>query len=312
MVNACLVIIFNHRYDKNIPVLEKLYAPRFRHIFFLVPFYDGDKENVIPVYEGSNYFQGYVAQAFRAIYRPELTHYIFTGDDCILNPAITESNVAEQVGLPDGTDFCFDLIDLASIRNWTWWHAHKGVDFFTNRKGVEAQRELPSYEEAVSRFSRHGIEVQPLSYDNLFGPLPFGLKKPVRDKWLKAQYLYHIQWKKYRQQGKIRLPYPIVGGYSDLFIITRETMPRFARYCGITAALGLFVEIAVPTCLLLSAEKILQEKQAKLKGLAMWSREEVEALEKQCGNSLQQLLQQFPAGQLVYHPVKLSRWKNDL
>ncbi|HTD94780.1 MAG TPA: hypothetical protein VK644_13240, partial [Chitinophagaceae bacterium] len=99
MVNACLVIVFNHRYDKNIPVLERMYSGRFRHIYFLVPFYDGAHPNVIPVYESSNFFQSYFAQGFHRFFREEFTHYIFLGDDCVLNPSITESNVLEQTGL---------------------------------------------------------------------------------------------------------------------------------------------------------------------------------------------------------------------
>jgi hypothetical protein len=312
MVNACLVIIFNHRFDRNIPLLEKMYAPRFKHIFFLVPFYDGDKKNVISIYEGSNYFQGFVAQAFHRIYNPAFTHYIFTGDDCILNPALDEHSITEKMGLPAQTDFCFDLIDLAKIKDWTWWHAHKGIDFFENRKGVEAQKELPAREEAVRRFEQHGIQVKPLSYNNIFGKLSFSINKHQRNKWLKAQYLFNIQWKKHKKQGKVVLPYPVVGGYSDLFIITKETLPLFARYCGITAALGLFVELAVPTSLLLSSQKIMQEKQSQLKGKAMWSKEETEALESQHNKSLRSLLNNFPEGQLFYHPVKLSRWNNDL
>ena len=37
-----LVIIFNHRFDKNIKILKTLYNGRFDNITFLVPFYDGD------------------------------------------------------------------------------------------------------------------------------------------------------------------------------------------------------------------------------------------------------------------------------
>src|SRR5438309_2566399 len=55
---AALIIVFNHRYDKNIPLLETLYEGRFSNIYYLVPFYDGEKENVIPVYENSFRFQG--------------------------------------------------------------------------------------------------------------------------------------------------------------------------------------------------------------------------------------------------------------
>ena len=63
--NIALIIIYNHRYDSNVSILEGIYKERFSDIFHLMPFYDGDKPNVIPVYENSRYFQGYIAQGFR-------------------------------------------------------------------------------------------------------------------------------------------------------------------------------------------------------------------------------------------------------
>ena len=62
--NLTLVIVFNHRYDKNIAALEKIYRKKFFNIKFLVPFYNGDREDVIPIYENSHYFQGYFAQGY--------------------------------------------------------------------------------------------------------------------------------------------------------------------------------------------------------------------------------------------------------
>ena len=46
--NVALIIVFNHRYDKNIPLLESIYEGRFSSIYHLVPFYDGDKEKRDP------------------------------------------------------------------------------------------------------------------------------------------------------------------------------------------------------------------------------------------------------------------------
>lgn len=59
-----LMVIYNHRFDKNIELIEKLYSPSFSNIFHIIPFYDGNKENVIPVYESSYQFEGYISQAY--------------------------------------------------------------------------------------------------------------------------------------------------------------------------------------------------------------------------------------------------------
>jgi hypothetical protein len=78
------------------------------------------------------------------------------------------------------------------------------------------------------------------------------------------------------------------------------------------AAAGLFVELAIPTALLLASKKISEEKDLHLKGKALWSAAEVEEVENRYQKSMLALVQGFPAGQLYYHPVKLSKWKNDL
>ena len=75
--HICLVIIYNHRYDQNIKILEQIYKGRFAAIYHLVPFYDGKKQNVIPVYESSYQFQGYVAQGMKYFYNNNYTHYLF-------------------------------------------------------------------------------------------------------------------------------------------------------------------------------------------------------------------------------------------
>jgi hypothetical protein len=311
MAKACLVIVFNHRYDKNIPVLEKLYASRFSHIYFLVPFYDGHQSNVIPVYESSNFFQSYFAQGYHHFFHEEFTHYIFTGDDCLLSPAINETNITDQVGLPPGSDFIPGFIELHTLTGRPWWHAHKAVDFFNNRKGAEIKKELPLRDEAVKKFEQHGLTVKPLTAGNIFGT-----QTPPNKKWFEywvfKQYHLRYKWKSFRKEGKIELPYPVAGSYSDVIIVSKESIYNFCRYCGIMAAAGLFVELAIPTALLLASRKIVQEKDVLLKGKALWSAKEVEEVENRFNKSLTGLMNGFPADQLYYHPIKLSKWNNDL
>jgi hypothetical protein len=311
MAKPCLIIIFNHRYDKNIPVLRKIYSPRFSHIYFLVPFYNGNDPDVITVYESSHYFQSFFAQGLDRFFKEEYTHYIFTGDDCLLNPSVNENNFLEQTGLPPECDYIPGFIELHTLKNGDWWHTKKAVDFFHNREGAEVQRELPSREEAVERFRKHGVTVEPLTKKNIFGTKKIPFLRWWQSEFYKQFYL-RVLWKPYRKNGKIELPYPAVGSYSDVFIVSKESIKDFCRFCGILASIGLFVEIAIPTALLLSSKKIIQEKELKLRGKAMWTAEEVAAVEKTFDNSLARLMKGFPANQLYYHPLKISKWKNDL
>ena len=288
-----------------------MYSSRFRNIRFLVPFYDGGREDVIPVYESSHYFQSYFAQAFHRFYDASFTHYIFIGDDCILNPAINENNLEETIGLLPGADFIPGINTFGKEWDHGWWHTFKGIDFFQNRKGAEIARELPTRAEAVARFEAHGHQVTPLSKAAIFGKnTPPG--KKAWQYWLFKQYHFLFKWKKFRKGARIELPYPVAGSYSDILVITQQTIRPFCRYCGIMAAAGLFVEIAIPTALLLSAQKIQEEKDLRLKGKALWTPAEISAIEKEHHQSLQHLTLHFPPGHLFLHPVKLSKWKNDL
>lgn len=144
----------------------------------------------------------------------------------------------------------------------------------------------------------------------------FGTGTPASQKawqyWLFKQFHYRFKWKNFKKNGKLELPYPVAGSYADVLIITKETVREFCRYCGIMAAAGLFVEIAIPTALLLSSKKIVQQKDSRLQGTALWSATENEAVEETYRRSLSALLTGFPEKQLFYHPIKLSKWKNDL
>ncbi len=311
MAKPCLIIVFNHRYDRNIPVLRKIYSPRFSHIYFLVPFYNGTDPDVIPVYESSHYFQAFFAQGYHRFFKEEFTHYIFSGDDCLMNPSVTENNFLEQTGLAERSDFIPGFIELHTLKNGEWWHTKKAIDFFHNREGAEVQSELPSREEAIERFRKHGISIQPLTKQNIFGNKKITFLRWWQS-WLYKQFFLRMKWTPYRKNGKFELPYPAVGSYSDMFIVTQESIGDFCRYCGILASVGLFVEIAIPTALLLSSKRILQEKDLKLQGKALWSPEEVTAVEETFNKSLVQLMKGFPADQLYLHPVKLSKWNNDL
>lgn len=322
--NPCLVIVFNHKFDRNIEVLEELYGARFQHIFFLVPFYTGTNPRVIPVYESSLYFQGYFAQGHQTFYRPEFTHYLFIGDDLILNPAINEHNYAQQLQLDENTSYLPSLQALhepnpslnvsapSKQAEHHWVHTPKGVTFYYNRKGSETKHELPAREEAIWRFAEHGVLIKPLTYYNTFGPLSFPTSLREGLEIAKKWWTYHVTWRRFKVPGQVnqlQLEYPLAYSYSDIAVVAAPYVSRFCHLCGVLAAMGLFVEMAVPTALLLSGSRIITDANAGLKGRALWTAPDVAALEAKYNLDLEALLADFPAQQLYYHPIKLSRWR---
>jgi hypothetical protein len=59
--------------------------------------------------------------------------------------------------------------------------------------------------------------------------------------------------------------------------------------------------------LVLSAEKIVTEKEALLKGRALWTKEDYTILDNYSFD-IRNLLNNFPSGLLYLHPIKLSKW----
>ncbi len=74
-----------------------------------------EKQNIIPVYDDSWYFQGYVAQGFQHYYQEDAPHYIFIADDLMLNPLINENNYTEHFNLTENSGFINALRHLGNL-----------------------------------------------------------------------------------------------------------------------------------------------------------------------------------------------------
>jgi len=305
---VALIILFNHRFDKNIEILEKIYKDRFSHIFHIIPFYDGLKENVIAVYENSYNFEGYIAQAFRQIVQADFEHYFFVADDMVINPIINEHNYKEHLKLKESTCFLPYFNELHKIpQDQFWSRVVEAYRYQVKCDGVESANEIPGYEDALAQLNRFGLEIQPLKYDQIFPSMKFP-KKFYRVKKL----FNYLKWlKKSRMKTDYHLPYPLVGGYADIFVISADAIRKFAHYCGVFAATDLFVEIAIPTAIALSASEIVTEKDLLLKGKALWSDDELKELEP-FENQLKNYIHHFPKDYLYLHPVKLSKLNIEL
>lgn len=302
MGNVVLIIVYNHRYDKNIEIIEQIYSNRFSNIYHLMPFYDGNKENVIPVYENSYYFQGYIAQGFRQFYKKDYTHYIFVADDLFLNPSINENNYDDYFMIQPNSSFISSIKNIHDCGRWLRisdaYHANLKID------GVEIDNSLPSYEVALQCLKKHDLTIKPLSFDQIVGSQKISNIKTIK------QFTNYLFWRinQVRYLKKVfHLNYPYVAGYSDLVIIDQMSMRKFCQYCGIFAAHKLFVEVAIPTAMALSCNKIISEKDMANKGKALWSIHDLEIL-NQFNYQISKLESNFPDDWLYLHPVKLSKW----
>jgi hypothetical protein len=309
---VCLIVLFNHKFERNLPVLRQLYSSRFSVVRFVMPFYRGSEPDVIPVYESSAEFQGYLAQAAKHLPREGITHYVVIADDLLLNPAFDESNICQQLGLDDRTGFIKSLIPLSELSlNWPHWDkARLSVygSVFVNHAG-----EIPSPQDAARLIKRHGIEVGDITLRNLRG---WGSKDPPLRYQPVSWHLYPGFWSSayrlYQWRGRIRLAYPLLMTYSDFFVFPAVAMNDFLHYCGVFAALGTFVETAIPTALAMACEHVRVEADTPFRGGEYWTSEQGKAIEDRYGLDLGRLLEGFPPDLIHLHPIKLTRWNSEM
>jgi len=305
-MKVALIVIYNHKYDKNIEIVEKIYKNRFSTVYHLVPFYTGDKPNVIPVYDNSHYFEGYIAQGYKSFFNESFTHYFFVADDMIINPSINENNYADYFHLDKEKSFIPDFYSLYRGDRF-WPHALNAFSFRTDKKGTEVRKELPDPEEAEQRYVNNGAinrpfhQEKPLKWKNLYDEVHWNLfRKQTRTRFF--QWLPDAIHKK-----RYFLNYPLVGSYSDISIISAQNIRQFCHYCGVFATLELFAEAAIPSALALSANKIVTEKYLSFKGMPLWTDEDLEFLSPY-KKDLGLLMKNYPKDVIYIHPVKLSQW----
>lgn len=314
--NVCLVIIFNHRFDKNIEKLQEIYKNRFKNIFFVMPFYDGDVENVIPVYCGSDTFQGFIAQAFYRI-KGDYSHYVFIADDMLLNDSINENTILNYLNLTEKDGYIKSVSHLSDINVSEWGHAITAIMHFCDvcyLKNFEHSFDfLPPREEAVKLFARHGIVHKELDKSNvnlsdMRKIIGESLKRVIlRGGANCSSYMCKGIIKQIYTKGKYVLPYPLAMGYSDFIIIPQKNMRQFAHICGVFATMRVFVEVAIPTAMLLCLDSIVYENE--MCGVEMWHAHEVKDLQAKHDLKIESLYNEIRDRNLLYfHPIKLSQW----
>ncbi len=323
MNEVVLLILFNHKYESNLERLRQIYVGRFSNVYFIMPFYTGVDKDVICVYGNSFFFQSYIAQALQRIKKDEFKHYIIIGDDLLLNPAINEKNYQSEFNLGTDTGFIPEIFMLGNYKEkprlmmsgfdkWVW--NYNALSFnYKNQSGIEVEKELPTEEEALKAIASHGYSFNPLLNKNQFIDSAPQVRNIFQMKNIFANVRIIMFWLKnyinFSLKNKRTLKYPMAGSYSDIVIIPAASVSFFTHFIGVFGALNLFVEIAIPTALMLSTKDITQEKDLRKKGNTFWGNEEFQAIKDKYNSNLENLFTHFPDDVLYIHPVKLSQWK---
>ena len=296
MVNICLSFVFNHQFENNIPKLRSLYEDRFSSIRYLSPFSRNKDPDVIPIFETSVHFQGYFAQAFRHLPR-NCDYYIFCGDDLILNPSLNEHNIIDSLNCNESSYIKY----LNPIWEHSFaWHKFEECNRFTeNEYTIPYQNLLPSRNELLQKYENHGLYYRNLGFHNFKGVK----EKIITINRIKSGISYFL-----KNGNKRFVNYPVVEGYSDLIVIPHDHLELFCHYCGIFAAMNLWVDAAVATALILSGSEIKTEKDCNYSGTEYWSGDEIINRLKTINYKLDKIGEIFDKEELYIHPIKLSAY----
>ena len=296
MVNICLSFVFNHQFENNIPKLRSLYEDRFSSIRYLSPFSRNKDPDVIPIFETSVHFQGYFAQAFRHLPR-NCDYYIFCGDDLILNPSLNEHNIIDNLNCNESSYIKY----LNPIWEHSFaWHKFEECNRFTeNEYTIPYQNLLPSRNELLQKYENHGLYYRNLGFHNFKGVK----EKIITINRIKSGISYFL-----KNGNKRFVNYPVVEGYSDLIVIPHDHLELFCHYCGIFAAMNLWVDAAVATALILSGSEIKTEKDCNYSGTEYWSGDEIINRLKTINYKLDKIGEIFDKEELYIHPIKLSAY----
>ncbi|MEO8613576.1 MAG: hypothetical protein ABI600_00420 [Luteolibacter sp.] len=315
-----LVAVFNHKYEKNIGIIESYYGGRFNNIWHLMPFAGYGKPGVIPVYDGSFTFQSFVAQAWKTLRESDADYFLFISDDLILDPTINQSNLEQVLALEGGGAFVPQLIDLSTGTYGRGVIEMKKLEKIVHH-GLEIGSELPEREAAKNLISRHIT----LKSDVLRRYVPYQARviHPVlsnlKGNWghLKANIWHHREQLRHRLKP-VKMSYPFVGGNSDIFAVPADRMEAFVHLCGIFSSMRVFVELAIPTALAMCCERLVTEQDTPRSGInyvSKWIESEVtrkrlllRQIQQTTNSSLSNLAAQWPQEYMYLHPLKLSKW----
>lgn len=298
------VFVFNHRFEANVPKLERLYASRFSHRYYLMPFYRGDREDIIPVTHSSFQFQGYFQEAWKRLEHEGFTHFLFTADDLIINPKISETNLLSALKLGPQSGYSKGLDPVGNV-SFAWNFSKPSLLNFDLGCGVEWTRELPPPAEATAAIEAKGVKLRRFGRHNF---KHLGTPKA----WALFTAYWILRLREKRRSPKADLlspPYPMVVSCSDFVVVPVGAMERFCHLCSIFAAMGVFVEIAIPTALAICCEHVVRQPDTHWRTLDDWTPAERTRFCEERGYEMSRLLDQFAADELYVHPVKLSQWK---
>jgi hypothetical protein len=222
---------------------------------------------------------------------------VFCGDDLILNPSLNERNLINTLNCNESS--------YIKYLNPVWehsfaWHKFEECNQFTEIEyAIPYHNLLPSRKELMHIYESYGLNYRNLGIHNFNGII----EKEITVQRIKAGLSYFL-----RNGNKRYINYPLVEGYSDLIVVPQKHLELFCHYCGIFAAMNLWVDAAVATALLLSGSQVKTEIDSSYLGTEYWNIHELHERLTPVNKKLDNIYNLFRENELYIHPIKLSSY----
>ena len=227
---------------------------------------------------------------------------MFIADDMILNPFCDESNILSMFHLENKLVGTTAADMLNDTNRFAWNHARFSPKPFFS-KATNWKDNLPPYEKVMKLFRDFYGRPYPEEYGDSFYS-PIGKETPEELLAAKNDFL--------ELNHGSQIPYPMAKGYSDILFVKKEIMRPLFHLMGIFSAMNLFVEIAIPTSIVLTVPREKVTLFLKLQDRTfhcMWSDADKEGFAKKFEKKYCNLINSWDPDCLFIHPVKLSEWE---
>ena len=275
-----------------------------------MPFYDGADSDVIPVYESSKQFQGYLIQAYDKLKDIQCSHYLFIGDDVLIRPDLDDTNFIARTNMHGKKFLSKDFSPLNSPNKFRWyWTAGTSKSLYD--ASTNWRDSLYTYEEALNKFNNFFGAKYKEVYDEAFFGDPNKPGGTVLGGWKDAKgFLNIVNYFIATNGNTLHIPYPLAGGgcCADIFCLDKSNLFEFSRLCGIFSAANLFVEIATPTAAVLTFKRYEVIFFPQNSWLILWN-EDRNIFADKYSRDVARLHREWDEKFFYVHPVKLSGWK---
>ncbi len=320
MANTTLVAIYNHNFPKNVDKLEKIYSARFDKICHIMPFYIGEDKRIISVYENSYQFEGYITQGFDCFYNDEAEYFVFMADDVLLHPDLSKDTIEQMLKIDENTGFTARNIRSVSDKFLIMkrWLFPTIINYMYSDFKSFVDKILPTPEEMFKKYEQMEIPLEKLSENKI---------KYIQDFYTMDLENFFYKYRaatatvdlkklmaKYVEDTKtpFRYLFPFACGFSDFFVVPKKFIKDFMYLCGVFAAMRIFVEVAIPTALMITLDKLMCPKNIGMDVVNFPSDPQREKFSKENDFSVKKVLADWNKENLLVHPIKYSMWEVDI